>query len=122
MWLLDNLIIGGIAMPRTRSLTVGAEEVANTAKMASGKMVKDITGARIKLHAEWNWLPAETITQIHALLRKGGFFEVEYPDPELGQSVGMFEIGMPTSGVFKFEGGTPRWKDVSLDLSAQEVI
>ena len=109
-------------MPRTRSLTVGAEEVARTAKMASGRVVKDIVGARITLHAEWNWLPAETITQIHALLRKGGFFEVEYPDPELGQSVGMFEISMPTSGVFKFEGGTPRWKDVSLDLSAQEVI
>ena len=108
-------------MPRTRSLTVGSEEVSKKTTMASGRVVKDIIGSRITLHAEWNWLPPETITAIHALLRQGGFFEVQYPDPELGDASGMFEITMPTSGVFKFENGSPRWKDVSLDMTAQEV-
>lgn len=117
-----NIIINGIAMPRTKSLTVGAEEVAKTVTMATGRTVKDIIGARITLHAEWNWLPQDTITAVHALLRQGGFFEVQYPDPELGDTSGMFEISMPESGIFKFVDGAPRWKDVALDFTAQEVI
>lgn len=110
-----------IQMPRTRSLKVGGEQVGKNVTMASGKVVKEIIGFRTKLSAEWNWLPADTITKIHRLLRKGGFFLVKYPDPDKGDTEGMFEIKPPESGVFKFVDGKPRWKDVSLTMTAQEV-
>lgn len=122
---MDKIIISdgtvSIEMPRTRSLKVGGETVGKDVTMASGKVVKEVKGFRAKLTAEWNWLPAATITQIHRLLRKGGFFMVSYPDPDKGDTQGLFEIAPPESGIFKFVDGKPRWKDVSLTMTAQEV-
>lgn len=122
---MDHIIISDgaavIAMPPTKTLTIGGEEVGKTVVMASGKKVKETVGFRVKLSAEWNWLPAQTMQQLHHMLRQGGFFRVQYPDPEAGGTEGMFEIPPPTSGIFKFESGSPRWKDVALEMTAQEV-
>lgn len=119
---MECITIAGMAMPRTRSLTVGGEEVGKTVTMASGKTVKEVQGYRAKLTASWNWLPQDTIQALHRLLRQGGFFYVQYPDPDKGDTGGMFSISMPESGIFKFQDGAPRWKDVSLEFTAQEVV
>lgn len=110
-----------IEMPRVR-ITVGGEEVSNEITMASGKMVKEMIGHRIVVKGEWDWLPAQTITNLHRLLRQGGYFKVDYPDPVIGDSSGMFSISYPETKVFKFYGTEPRWHAVSLIMKAQEVI
>ena len=111
-----------IEMPRVRKITVGGEEVANEITMASGKRVKEMIGHRTVVTAEWDWLPAKTITDLHALLRQGGYFQAEYPDPAIGDATGMFSISYPETKIFKFNGIEPRWHGVSLTMTAQEVV
>lgn len=109
-----------IEMPRVRSINVGGEEVSNEITMANGKKVKEMIGFRTVINAEWDWLPAEIIRDLHDLLRQGGYFEVEYPDPT-GTLTGMFSISYPTSKIFKFYGDEPRWHNVTLTMRGQEV-
>lgn len=111
-----------IEMPRVRAVSVGGEEVANEIQMASGKMVKEMIGFRTTVTAEWDWLPAQTITDLHTLLRRGGYFFVEHPDPASGDASGMFSISLPESKIFRFNGTEPRWHGVSLTMKAQEVV
>lgn len=111
-----------IEMPVTRSLTVGGVEVSEETTMVSGKLVRDVRGIRPVLTGEWEWLPVETVSALHILLRQGGFFYVEYPDPAAGDSSGMFSISYPTTKVFRFVDGVPRWYGASLTMTAQEVI
>lgn len=122
---MDNCIAisqGGVsvAMPRTRDLQVGGEEVAKEAVMASGRVVKDVLGHRATLTAAWDWVPADTITALSALLRRGGFFQVSYPSPQ-GTAVGEFSIQFPTMRVFAFRRGVPMWHDVTLTMESREV-
>lgn len=110
-----------IEMPRVR-ITIGGEEVTNEITMASGKKVKEMIGFRAVIKGEWDWLPAKTIADLHALLRQGGYFQVEYPDPAIGDAIGMFGVSYPETKVFKFNGTEPRWHGVSLTMTAQEVV
>lgn len=109
-----------IEMPRIKDITVGAEEVANTVTMASGKVVKDMIGYRTTLKAVWDYVPANTIVKLSVLLRTGSFFYVEYPAPT-GSDKGIFSISFPDMKVFCFKGGVAVWHDVTLKMTAQEV-
>lgn len=119
---LDNLIIGGIAMPRTRSLTIGGDYEAKESTMASGKVVRDVVGWRVKLQADWEWLPAGVLAQIVVAARSGGFIEIRYPDSTGADTAGLFSIEIGSQKIFKFVDGAPYWYNVSLTASAQEVI
>lgn len=109
-----------IEMPRVKDIKIGAEEVANTVTMASGKVVKDMIGYRTTIQAEWDYVPAATLTALAVLLRQGGFFFVEYPAPT-GDASGMFEVEYPSMEVFQFKNGVAVWHDVELRMTAQEV-
>ena len=109
-----------IEMPRVKDIQVGAEEVANTVTMASGKVVKDIIGYRTTLQVKWDYVPAATLSALAVLLRQGGFFYVEYPSPT-GDCSGMFEVEYPSMEVFQFKGGMAVWHNVKLEMTAQEV-
>ena len=111
-----------IVMPRVRAVRVGGKEEANTVTMANGKAVKEMIGFRTVVTAEWDWLPAETIADLHLMLRGGGYFHVEYPDPAGGSGSGMFDVSYPETKIFKFTSSGPRWHGVSLTMTAQEVI
>ena len=41
---MDHIVIGGIAMPRTKTLEVGGYYESKEAVMASGKTVRDVLG------------------------------------------------------------------------------
>lgn len=109
-----------IEMPRVKAVSVGAEEVANTVTMASGKVVKDMVGYRNTLKASWDYVPVATITELSFLLRTGGFFYVEYPAPT-GDAAGNFEVDFPEMKIFCFKNGIAVWHDVTLKMTAQEV-
>lgn len=118
---LDKIIIGGIEMPRTRTLEVGGEPVAKEATMASGLMVQDVVGYRKKLSAKWEWIPVETLAQLTALVRTGEYIEIQYPDPVDGTASGMFKVTIGDAKIFRFTDGEPRWYNVDLTAKAQEV-
>ena len=109
-------------MPRVRAVAVGGVEVCNEITMASGKSVKEMIGFRATVAAEWDWLPAATITALHTLLRQGGYFYVEYPDPTGVDKAGYFSVSYPETRVFRFVNGVARWHGVSLTMTAQEVV
>lgn len=121
VWRLDNIIIAGITMPRTRSLEVGGSYESKEATMASGKIVRDIVGFRIELTANWEYLPAETLTQLVSAARGGSFVQIKYPDPVSGETDGMFSVSIGAQKIFKFVNGNPYWYNVSLTATAQEV-
>lgn len=118
---MDKIIIGGIAMPRTRTLEVGGSYEAKEATMASGKVVKDVTGWRKKLTANWEWLPVGVLSQLVPLARSGGFVEIQYPDPVDGDTSGKFSIEIGNQKVFRYRDGEPYWYNVELTATAQEV-
>ena len=110
-----------ITMPRVRDIEVGAEEVSKTITMASGKTVKDILGYRVKITAVWDWIPANLVTDLLDLLKTGSFLWVEYPSPNKS-GAGFFSIEYPTLSVFCYKNGIPVWHDMTLSMTAQEVI
>ena len=109
-------------MPRTRSLTISGDYEAKESTMASGKVVRDVVGWRVKLQADWEWLPAGVLAQIVAAARSGGFIEIRYPDSTGADTAGLFSIEIGSQKIFKFVDGAPYWYNVSLTASAQEVI
>ncbi len=110
-----------IQMPRVKEITVGAEEVSKKATMASAKIVKDIIGFRPLIEAEWDYVPAETITKLIGFIREGSFLWVEYPSPT-GDSEGYFDVEYPECEVFCYKEGKAVWHNVSLSMTAQEVF
>ena len=67
-----------------------------------------------------SYVPATTIAALSQLLRTGGFFYVEYPDPT-GDANGNFEVDFPEMKIFCFKEGVAVWHDVTLKMTAQEV-
>ena len=109
-----------VTMPEVKAVRVGGKEVAKEVTMASGRVVKYVQGHRAAVTAQWDWVPAETLARLAELLRRGGFFRVDYPAPD-GEKTGLFSIDYPTMGIFAFRDGTARWHDVKLTMEAQEV-
>jgi len=118
---MDNIIIGGVSMPRTRKLEIGGEYVSKEAIMASGKIVRDVIGWRTVLAADWEWVPADTLIQIIQLARAGGFIEIAYPDSTGQDMTALFSIEIGNQKIFKFNNGVPFWYNVQLTATAQEV-
>lgn len=111
-----------ITMPKTRNIKVGGKIVSSETEMASGKRVSEITGCRIIIDADWDYVPSETMAALTTMLRKGLFFTVGYPDPDGTDKSAAFSISIPTPGIFKFVSGSPMWHGVSLVMTSQEVV
>lgn len=109
-----------VTMPRVRDITYGGEQVAIEATMASGKTVRDVIGFRPNVRAVWDWVPAETIKALNALLRQGGFFQVTHPTPD-GEVTESMTVDFPDMEIFAFRGGVPMWHNITLTMEAQEV-
>ena len=107
-----------VEMPKVKNVQVGGSEIAISKQMASGKIVKAVLGIRAKITASWDFVPADTIAAVLALLKAGGFFEVQYPSPS-GDAIGVYSIDYPTLGVFAFISGVPVWHNVILTMESQ---
>lgn len=115
--------VSTLIMPVSRKVSVGGTDVCKEIEMASGKLVREMKGHRVKVTAEWDWLPVDVLTDLHTMLRRGGYFTVTYPDPAQGMTTASFAIAYPTSKIFRFgSNGEPRWHEVTLAMTAQEVI
>ena len=118
---MQTITIGGIEMPRTKSLEVGGAYEAVETTMASGKGVRDIIGWRPELTATWEWVPVGLLAQLVPLARSGGFVEITYPDSTGDTETGNFTIEIGAQKIFKFVNGNPMWYNVELTATAQEV-
>lgn len=122
MWHLDNIVIGGIEMPRTKTIEIGGEYESKETTMASGKIVRDVIGWRTALTAEWEWVPAGLLAQLVPIARSGQFVTIQYPDSTGDDTSGVFSIEIGEQKVFKFVDGVPMWYNVQLTATAQEVV
>ena len=122
MWRLDNIVIDGIEMPRTKSIEIGGEYESKETTMASGKIVRDVIGWRTELTAEWEWVPAGLLAQLVPIARSGQFVTIQYPDSTGADASGVFSIEIGEQKVFKFVDGEPMWYNVELTATAQEVV
>lgn len=122
MWHLDNIVIDGIEMPRTKSIEIGGEYESKETTMASGKIVRDVIGWRTELTAEWEWVPAGLLAQLVPIARSGEFVTIQYPDSTGEDASGVFSIEIGEQKVFKFVNGEPMWYNVELTATAQEVV
>lgn len=109
-----------ITMPLTRKISYGGISEEKQATMASKKIVTDIIGFRRTVSAEWDWVPAETITALISILRQGGFFSVTYPTPE-GTRTDTMSVNFPTLEIFAYRSGVAIWHGVRLDMQTQDV-
>ena len=118
---MENIIIAGIQMPKTKTLEIGGNYEAIETTMASGKVVRDIIGWRTELSATWEWVPAGLLAQLVPIVRQGGFVEIQYPDSTGEDVVAMFSVEIGNQKIFKFVDGEPMWYNVELSATAQEV-
>lgn len=109
-------------MPVTDVISVGGESVYNEVTMASGRKVRDIIGYRRTITAEWDLINASDMVSLLAMIKSGAYLFVEYPDPELGDSSGYFDIKCSPLTLFKFTNGVGVWHNVTLAMTAQEVV
>jgi hypothetical protein len=127
VWRLDKITLYNeqkgdkLIMPRVKGIEVGAQEESRKTVMASGKIVKDVLGHRVSITAAWDYVPAETIKNLAALLLKNSFLWVEYPSPS-GAASGFFEVAYPTMTVFGYKNGEAVWHNVTLEMTAKEVV
>lgn len=110
-----------ITLPRA-FYSVGSEEVANMIQMASGKLVKDVKGYRKSLSAQFSYIPAETVRDLSATLRLGGFHQVMYEDLDGNIQTESFTISQPQLTVFKYVKGVAMWAELALEMTGQEVF
>lgn len=118
---MENIIIAGIQMPKTKTLEIGGNYEAIETTMASGKVVRDIIGWRTELSATWEWVPAGLLAQLVPIVRQGGFVEIQYPDSTGEDVAAMFSVEIGNQKIFKFVDGEPMWYNVELSATAQEV-
>lgn len=109
-----------VTLPRCRPVLTYQDETIS-AKMASGKMVEDVVGMRQVIRASYGYIPAPDMAALNAFVLEGGFHRVEAPGISGGID-GKFKITPPTYEVFKYVAGEPMWCNVSLTLTAQEVL
>lgn len=108
-------------MPRVKDIEVGADEESKKTTMASAKIVKDVIGYRPTVSASWDYVPADTIAELIAFIRTGDFLWVEYPSPT-GDAEGYYDVEYPSCEVFCYKDGKAVWHNISLDMTAQEVV
>ena len=112
-----------ITMPITFTVSDAGAPEYKEIKMAGGKIVREMIGFRPGFKYEWDYVPADTITALVAMLRAGGFYTIGYFDLDGTDKTGVFSVSYPAFELFSFESdGTGVWHKCSLTITAQEVV
>lgn len=123
---MENIIIYDlntneeIVMPRTRDIIITALPIFTEITMASGKNVRDIQGSRVKISAEYDYLPHDIMIDLHKITRTCRYVRAKYPDIDTEKEM-ICSINIPESGVYTFENDKPCWHKARLELIDQEV-
>ena len=104
---MDHIVIGGIAMPRTKTLEVGGYYESKEAVMASGKTVRDVLGWRMEINAPWEWVPRRPLTQILPLVRGGYLLRIMDSQAIRAPATGTLSVGIRGQKIFQVFGSRP---------------
>lgn len=112
-----------VELPSQIEYPLSGEEVSRKAQMASGKIVKDVTGYRDVLEISVGYLGVETMALLRNMIRRNyGFLSITYPTPS-GAATNNFVVEDPKGKVIKYDDtGHAVWLDVTLKAMTDEVI
>lgn len=109
-------------LPSVRDVKNGGENVCKEIQMAAGNFVQYIQGYRPGFSATWDYFPADLLADLTGLLRRGGYFKVDYPDLDGADKSGYFKITQSQMGVFRYKDGVPIWHGLTLTFVSREVV
>ncbi len=115
------LKIAGADIPAPTDYQVGIMDLdGETARTASGLMVRDRIAVKRKLELSWKYLTAVELSQILKAVSPV-FVNVTYDDPETNElQTGTFYAGDRTAGAIDYSSGKVQgWKDVKFNLIEQ---
>ena len=118
---MAELIIDGKTMPPVQKMTITREKIwsKNTGRVASGKMVGDLVG--IKLKATIVFVPlsdSQAITLENAISK--AFFDAKFKNPNTGNiETHRMYAGSSSYPVYSYAEGYPRYVGAGVDLIEQ---
>ena len=114
------LTIAGVAVEDPITFQVVYQDIdGETYRDASGQLHRDRLATKIKLKCSWGVLdPIQTSQLLNAV--QDQFFDVNYPDPKLGDyTTKTCYVGDRTSPILFKKDDKIYWKDISFDLTEQ---
>lgn len=110
------LKINGTSLPAPKTYNVGIQDLNNAERNAKGDMLIDRIATKRKLELEWGVLNQEDMSLILNLV-KDTFFEVEYFDPQDGETkIGTFYAGDRNAPMISFMNGRPIFKQLKCNI------
>lgn len=108
------LTIGSTALPTPSSYQIGVMDITNAERNAQGLMLIERIAQKRKIEISYAYLSASDLASIMSLTAPI-FYNLTYLDPATNTYVtGSFYNGDRTMGMIDFQGGVPRYKDLSI--------
>lgn len=111
-----------VTMPVTKNYNYVDTPVYNRGESAAKKRFYEIIGYRPEITVAWEYIPDASLKTLLALVRANVLCNVTYTDANGTSLTKAFEITMSPVTVFKYVSGVPMWCNLTLTMSAQEVI
>lgn len=110
------LIINGATVVAPKSFKVVILDIdGETGRNAKGDIVRDRVAVKRKLECEWGMLTqVEMQTLLNAVTSE--FFEVSYPDPQLGQATKTFYVGDRTTPAYSWAEKMKPWSGLNMNF------
>lgn len=111
------ITINGQSIPAPTDYVVSVMDIdGDTARTASGLMVRDRIAVKRKLELMWKYLTKDELTNLLNAVSPV-FFDVQYVDSQTGDTkTGTFYVGDRTAGAIDYAGGQIRWKDIRMNF------
>lgn len=111
-----SLVINGVTVVAPKSFKASISDVdGETGRNASGDMIRDRVAVKRKLECEWGLLSQSEIqTLLNAVTSE--FFEISYPDPQLGQITRTFYVGDRSAPAYSWADKLKPWSGLSMNF------
>ncbi len=110
------LKINGVVIKTPSSFEVQISDLdGESNRNAQGDLIRDRIAVKRKLICEW---PPLTQVESSVLLNavKDVFFDVTYPDPQLGVVTKTMYVGDRTTPAYQYKNGEVKWSGVKFNL------
>ena len=107
-----------IATPKTYNVTIQDLDGEQSSRDQAGNMHRDRVAVKRKLQLEW---PPLNQSEIQTLLNavSSVFFNVTFPDPQLGMVTKTMYVGERTTPLYSNTNGLIRWSGLNMDFIEQ---
>lgn len=111
-----SLVINGVTVVAPKSFKANISDVdGETGRNASGDMIRDRVTVKRKLECEWGLLSQSEIqTLLNAVTSE--FFEINYPDPQYGQTTRTFYVGDRSAPAYSWADNLKPWSGLSMNF------